>query len=847
MRETILSFLDDYSRRGREVVFAHRRGLRVVRWSYARVAGVARQFAHELKERGVGKGDRVLLIADNSPEWVAAFFGCALRGAVVVPLDAGSAQAFVSRVREQTRPLLLLHDGQVGEEAKGLPALNLSQLEALVSHHSADYVDEGIGTDDLLEIIYTSGTTTAPKGVLLTHGNLLASVAPLESEMQKYLKWERFVHPLRFLNSLPLSHVFGQLMSLFVPQLLGGRVFFHAALNPSEVMETARRERINVIVTIPRMLELLRERVHMEYERRGTLREFQQAMQSASTWSVPRRLWAFRKLHRKFGWRLWAFISGGATLAEETEEFWQRVGFAVIQGYGMTETASLISVNHPFKKSRGSIGRALPGHEVRLDSTGEILVRGANVSPGYWATAAESSRTQDGWLRTGDVGRMDEEGNLYFKGRKKETIVTAAGLNIYPEDLEAALNAQPEVRESVVISFESERGPEPLAVLIMQDAQRAESSKVIARANLLLDKHQQIRRHFIWPEMDFPRTATQKIIKREVAAKVFENLSAEASSRPQETPALAEIINRISRRSNTSVATSSGLETDLNLDSLDRVELLSALEERYQLELDEAAFTSATTVGDVERMVKEVAAHETDASATQAQYPYPEWARRFPLTWIRRLALYLFILPLTYILCRVRVVGVEHLKDLRGPVLFVSNHISMVDHALIIEALPGRFRRRLAIAMEGEILREWVHPIARTNWFTRARLRAQYVLVVTFFNVFPLPKKSGFRRSFSYAGEMMDRGYSILVFPEGTRSDDGRMNPFMKGSGLLASQLRAPVVPVRIDGLAELKLQNKHFARPHQVTITFGPPIRFSPTADPAQIAVEMERRVREI
>jgi long-chain acyl-CoA synthetase len=843
MRRNVVSFLKDYERRGRDVAFAHRRGLRVERWSYARVASTARRLAHELKTRGVRKGDRVLLCAENSPEWVASFFGCALRGAVVVPLDAESAPAFISRVRRQTEPVLLLHDGAKHREVCDLPSLNLLNLEETLPHHaSTGDEDEEITENDLLEIIYTSGTTTEPKGVLLTHGNLLASIAPLESEMQKYLKWERVVHPLRFLNSLPLSHVFGQLMSIFVPQLMGSRVFFQSSLNPSDIMETCRRERINVFVTIPRALELLRDRLERDAEREGRAGELHHLLKRAEGASVPRRLWAFRSLHRKFGWRFWAFIAGGATLSEETENFWQRAGFAVIQGYGMTETASLISVNHPFKKSRGSIGRTLPGQEVRLDESGEILVRGANVSPGYWAHHDNGSlKTEEGWLRTGDVGAIDEEGNLYFKGRKKDVIVTAAGLNIYPEDLEAALNAQPEVRESVVIPFEAQPArPEPLAVLIMKDAQ-ANPLEVIERANLRLARHQQLRRHFIWPETDFPRTATQKVIKREVSERVLRELSAQAAAN-HEAGAVAELINRIRGDRQIQVASTSGLAIDLNLDSLDRVELLSQLEERYQVELDEAAFTSATTVGEVERMVKEGAAVEVGA-----QYPYPEWARTFPVTWIRRLLLYLFVLPLSYVMCRVRVRGLEHLKPLRAPVLFVSNHISMVDHALIIEALPDRFRRHLAIAMEGEVLRDWVRPQGNKSWLMRLKERAQYILVVTFFNVFPLPKKSGFRRSFAYAGEMMDRGQSVLVFPEGTRSEDGRMNPFMSGSGLLAAQLGVPVVPIKIDGLAELKLQNRRFARPHQVTITFGEAVSFKPSDDPARIAAEMQRRVTEL
>jgi long-chain acyl-CoA synthetase len=840
MRENILSLLDDYERLGASRAFALKRGLRVARWSYARTAAAARKFARELAARGVQKGDRVLLCAENSPEWVAAFFGCALRGAVVVPLDADSNPSFISTVREQTAPKLLLHDTRAPQTLSGLPALNLAGLEECVAPHAAEPFREEINADDLLEIIYTSGTTSAPRGVLLTHGNLLANITPLEAEIKKYLRWERLVHPLRFLSCLPLSHVFGQLMSLFVPQLLGGELFFQNSLNPSEIIETTRRERVSVIVAVPRVLELLRDAVERDHESEG--RAFHERLERAARWSVPRRLWAFRSVHRRFGLKFWAFISGGATLLDETESFWQSMGFAVIQGYGMTETASLVSVNHPFKKSRGSIGRTLPGQEVRLSEKGEILVRGPNVSPGYWTDPADYLRNEEGWLSTGDVGEMDADGNLYFKGRRKDVIVTAAGLNLYPEDLEAVLNRQPEVREAIVIPFTGRHGPEPLAVLILRD-DSGKPEEILGRANAALARHQHLRRYFVWPERDFPRTATQKVIKREVAENVLARVSAESQPAGHKRP-LAEILGRMGRAGQSQAAgASSSLAVDLSLDSLDRVELLSALEESYQIELDEAAFTSATTLGEVERMVK-----EGTKEASAAQYPYPEWARSFPLRMIRLLTLYLFVLPLTFIMCWVRVRGLENLKGVDGPVLFVSNHISMVDHALVLSALPGRFRRRLSIAMEGETLRDWVHPATGTGWFTRARLRAQYLLVITFFNVFPLPKKSGFRRSFSYAGEMMDRGQSVLVFPEGARTEDGRMHPFMSGSGLLAQGLAAPVVPIRIDGLFKLKRERRRFARPGQVSVTFGKPLRFSQTeTTPAQIAGELERRVREL
>ncbi|MGH9768258.1 MAG: AMP-binding protein, partial [Blastocatellia bacterium] len=395
MWETIYNLLDQCRTRGDEIAIAHQRGLRVTRWSYARLARTACQFARELEERGIGKGDRVLFWGENSPEWVAAFFGCMLRGVVAVPLDEQSAPDFVHRVQRQVEArLLLCGDQQARHFGERPPTLRLDQLIETVSHHSPEpYRAENIRPDDLAEIIFTSGTTAEPKGVRLTHRNLLANIAPLETEINKYLKFERPFHPIRFLCLLPLSHVFGQFMGMFVPRLLFGEVFFQASLNPSEIIATVKRERISVVAAVPRQLETLREKIERDYAARGESEKFQERFASAEGKHFLRRWLIFRDVHRRFGWKFWAFVSGGATLDEETENFWQRLGFAVVQGYGMTETASLVTVSHPFKIRHGSIGKTLPGQELKLDEGGEIWVRGANVSSGYWQGDA---RTGDG-------------------------------------------------------------------------------------------------------------------------------------------------------------------------------------------------------------------------------------------------------------------------------------------------------------------------------------------------------------------------------------------------------------------------------------------------------------------
>src|SRR5574341_525261 len=246
MRTTVVSYLDDFISRGHETAFSHRRDLRIVRWSYEYTARAAYQFARELGARGIHKGDRVLLWAADSPEWVVTFFGCALRGAIAVPLDQQSDPAFVNRVQAQVKAKLMICDSENRQRVDfPLATVFLDELIPTVSRHTGEPFSATIETDEIMEIIFTSGTTAEPKGVSITHRNLLANLTPLEDEIKRYLKWERLVHPIRFLNLVPLSHVFGQFMGMFVPQLLGGEVFFHESLNATQIVETVKREGIS--------------------------------------------------------------------------------------------------------------------------------------------------------------------------------------------------------------------------------------------------------------------------------------------------------------------------------------------------------------------------------------------------------------------------------------------------------------------------------------------------------------------------------------------------------------------------------------------------------------------------
>jgi long-chain acyl-CoA synthetase len=512
----------------------------------------------------------------------------------------------------------------------------------------------------------------------------------------------------------------------------------------------------------------------------------------------------------------------------------------------MTETAALISVNHPFKQSRGSIGQLLPGHEMKLDESGEILVRGASVSPGYWTGNGHMNGRTNEWLRTGDVGELDANGNLFFKGRQKDVIVGAAGLNIYPEDLEAALDRQPEIRASCVVAVEGVRGPEPFAAIIPRtDEFNLEAA--VKRANEQLAEYQQIRRWSVWPEPDFPRTATHKILKREVSDR-FQPPAArlQSLSLDLKNPLSTGLATQISHITGTTPATIDPATSlaDLQLDSLGRVELLSALEDRYQVSIDEAAFTAATTVGDVQKILRGEIEEQT-----ATPYPYPSWPRWRLVKLIRFVLFYTIILPIVHLMSRMSVSGRERIRQTSDPILFVANHVTLGDHALVLAALPFNLRHRLAIAMEGELLRMWLHPPAETGLFTRLRWLSEYFLVNLFFHVFPLPKKSGFRRSFAYAGECIDRGESVLVFPEGRRAPRGQMHlgHFKSGIGVLAQALNVPVVPVKLEGLYELKRRQQYFADPSMVRVILGEPVTFTRDTAPTAIAEDLEQRLSDL
>ncbi len=449
-RDTLVGFFEDLAERTGEFL-VYDDGFRTRRYLYGEVAAAARGFSGRLRDAGLRKGDAVLFWAENRPEWIAAFWGCVLTGVVVVPIDFRSSAEFARRVGGIVcARVALVGDDVTAAEADGQAGLSadievwrLSRLDWR-DRRSAPPVP--LAGDDVAQIIFTSGATAEPKGVVITHRNVLANIVPIEDEVRKYRRYGRPFFPLRFLNLLPLSHMFGQAMATFIPPMLPGTVVFMRGFNPADIVAQVKKRRVSVLVSVPKILDVLAEHV------RRTVPGVTDAPPRHE--HVARRWWRYRAVHRAFGPKFWAAVVGAAPLEPALEEFWSRLGFLVIQGYGLTETAPIVSLNHPFAARKGSVGKALPGVEVKIAPDGEILVRGDNVTRGYYAAGQEAAAAfEDGWLHTGDIGEVDADRQLFVRGRKKEMIVTPEGLNVFPEDVERVLADQPGVVDCAVVGM----------------------------------------------------------------------------------------------------------------------------------------------------------------------------------------------------------------------------------------------------------------------------------------------------------------------------------------------------------------------------------------------------------
>jgi long-chain acyl-CoA synthetase len=679
--------------------------------------------------------------------------------------------------------------------------------------------------EDTAQLIYTSGTSGNPKGVILSHKNLVANLTQVNRQVPI------ITSKFNFLSLLPLSHMFEQMGGFFTPLYRGSTIVYLHTLKPSAIMAALSEEDIYVIMSVPRLMQLLKTTIEREFEEKHISGLFRSLMQFASRLPKGLRRILFFPVQNKFGRNFTVFISGGASLNPDVFNFWSCMGFTVLEGYGLTETSPVLCVNTMERQVAGSVGPPLPGVQVKIEEK-EVLVRGDNVFPGYYENeqASRDAFTKDGWFRTGDLGEIGPDGWLVIKGREKDLIVTGSGVNVYPDELEAVLNRIAGVKESCVIGVDKGGGEEVHAVLLL-DGSGIAPEDIIGQANKILDTMHQITGYTLWNEPEFPKTTTLKIKK--FAVKEGIKKRPEGGDATVNRDSLLNLLAKVTSTSAAKIHEESLLVADLGLTSIDRLELVNFLEQEYRLDIEDSQIGPKTKVSDLRQIItkrEELTQHDYFRFWTNASF-----FRGLRMAWDA-----IFHYPLFRSFVTLEVRGVDNLENLAGPVFFVSNHLSYLDQPAIIFALPPKLRYSCATAAWEEFFFGDYHGANRIF----RRLCYEYGTVLL--NLFPLPQSQGFSGSLAYMGRLADAGIDILIFPEGEHSRDGKLLPFQQGLGIMVKELGIPVVPIKISGTEQVLPHEAHFPKRGKVTVIFGKPLRFR-FEEPEEIVKKTRQSVEKL
>jgi long-chain acyl-CoA synthetase len=487
-------------------------GLSEDAWSYDRLWNAAHAVARHMRQAvGLAAGERVIVWGPNCPELVATYFGVMLARLIVVPMDPSAKPEYLGRIAERTKAVAVV----TGFAPPDLPGVRIIQLTDLPFGAPGSLIEDYPAPHEIAEIVFTSGTTGEPKGVILTHANIVADVRASGNFIPSDSRY-------RMLSILPLSHMFEQTAGLFVPLSFGSTIFYSQSRQAGMMLKVFQQHHITIMAVVPQVLRLLLDSIEREVNRQGKTRQWQRAHQLAEHLPMALRRRIFHDVHDKLGGAFQFFICGGAYLPPSLAMAWERMGIKVVQGYGATECAPIISGNTLRRRVNGSVGTVMPGMEVRLSAEGEILVKGANVTQGYWQdeAATREAFTADGWYRTGDIGEIGRRGNIYLKGHLKDIVVLASGLNVYPEDVERVLKAEEEVVDCIVLGLRDAAGNARVhAVVIPAVTSGDEHGRIdqaVRRSNARLSPHQRIKSFTLWEGVDFPRTNTLKVKRHEV-------------------------------------------------------------------------------------------------------------------------------------------------------------------------------------------------------------------------------------------------------------------------------------------------------------------------------------------
>lgn len=801
----LVDMLEDCAERnGHAMAFQRLEGEELTRVSYEDVLARARAVAARLHAAGIGKGDRVLLGARNHPDWPIAYFGICTAGAVVVPLDATWEASAIAAIARASGAKAAFFDEKTKVPSDfSIPIHDVHEVtrrdDSLVPPKVL--VDD----DDLASIIYTSGTTGDPKGVMLTHENFTALVAALAP-----------LFPLRrndrLLSVLPLHHTFEFTCGMLLPFSRGARVVYLDEVVGDRVVKGLKLGRATAMVGVPALWQLLERKILQQVRDRGRISESLYKWTASVNRTAGRKLgldlgkMLFGPVHDGLGGHLRTLISGGSALPKDVFDTFAGLGLHLSEGYGLTEAAPVLAVSRGGPSNRpGHVGKPIPGVEIRIDGAddngiGEVVARGPNVMKGYFGNEdATAEVLADGWLRTGDLGYLDKKGQLHIVGRSKEVIVPASGENVYPDDVENLLGTPRHIKELSVVGVPDGTSNERVAVLAVPE--RPSSDEALAPGELHRRARESLREaidalpramrptivHLT--DVDLPRTATRKVKRKDVVRFIERLEKAETAMRERAVTGTASEIVRsaiaiLAKRDEKDIRLDHDLAADLGFDSLMMVELATALDTHLPPGAHEK-IGDCKTVADVEALVQKPAATEIEPRKAKDgeddeddKIVVPEIVRKAAIPVLTETQRRFFEQVMD-----VRLAGEGNIPHNRNTIV-VANHASHLDMGLVKYALGSYGHELVALAAEDYFFKDkWVRAFFEN-----------------FTDIAPLDRKSGLRKALTQAGEHLARGKTVLIFPEGTRSPDGRMRDFMPLIGSLSLNHNVDILPLWLGG-----------------------------------------------
>ncbi len=844
-----------------------RRNGRWVRYTYGDALSTTAAVARRYTEYGLQKGDHIALCSDNCPEWGLCYLAAMRQGLTVVPFDPQWLPSELASTARFARVRLICAGPRLVEplreaisQSGSADEIRVVALDGALVPSPGAARDPGpdpaaVTGDDIASIVFTSGTTVAPKGVMLRHRNFLSNARSL-------VHVQTVQADDQFLSVLPLHHVFEFTGGFLVPLSYASTVTYVEEMKGPEIIRLMQATGTTVMMVVPRLLKLFHDGILRSVNeagivKRNLFRFF--GWLSEQTGGAAGRI-VFKEIHRRFGGRLRMFVCGGSSLPESLYHAFRRIGFSVCEGYGLTETSPVVTVNPAEGARAGSVGLALP--EIDLDirhqdgsGVGELWIKGPNVMAGYYGNSQATAEVlRDGWFRTGDLCRRDGEGYLYVTGRLKDVIITAAGKNVYPDEVAIHYAELPRVKESCVLGMPNADGiGDRVDLVVVLDLEKVadvdrsavenEVRQTIAHISQRLPSYQRVQ-HIHFLTEDLPKTSTLKVKRQELIRLLLSEKGLDkATADPARVDAVAarstggdatvneswlrDTLAALTKRPPSQIRPDANLLLDLGVDSLMKIELLGEIETRFGFRLPDEVAVRLGRVGDLISLISErvpvngtvgrdrvarrllaqadsrASAH--DVAGRNGRTPIP----LVPLRWAVRGGIGLFM----HSWVRIEAVGLNHVP-LSGPFVLAANHGSHLDSAAVLTAVAPSVRgtsRRVYVA-------------GAEDYFFNTRLKS--VVFGQLCDTIPFDRMAdgvgGLRRCAQVLGQ--DQG--LLVFPEGTRSLDGEIQSFKVGAAVLAVEAQAPIVPVHISNAYELLPKGRRFCRPGVVTVVFGKPIQ---------------------